>query len=63
MRAKSSKPADLLPRWRVSAIRKRAETIATIRAKDEADALARLVEEYGIADPAQQKRLFARRLD
>jgi hypothetical protein len=35
MSAKSYKPADLLPRCQVSALRKRAETIATIRAKDD----------------------------
>ena len=63
MRSKSSKPADLLPRFQVSAIRKRAETIATIRAKDEADALAVVAKVYGIDDPRLFKRLFARRLD
>ena len=58
MRAKSSKPAELLPRWRVYQIRKKAELIGTVRAKSAEEALARAAETYGI-DDERRKRLFA----
>jgi hypothetical protein len=61
MRAKSSKPTDLI-RWNVYRLRKSpAEFIATVRAADAATAIARVVEEKEITDPEKQKRLFARR--
>ena len=63
MKSKSSKPADLLPRWRVYRLRKTPELVGTVHAKDEAAAIERVVEWYGIADPEKQKRLVARRLD
>ena len=54
MKGKSSKPADLLPRWHVYQIRKKAELIGSV------EAIARAVETYGITDPWKRKRLFAR---
>ena len=60
MRSKSSKPADLLPRWRVYQIRKKAELIGSVHAKSAEEALARAVEQYEIRDPERQKRLFVR---
>ena len=62
MRAKLTKPADLLPRWRVSIIRKKAEDLGTVRAKDEPTAISKAMEIYGI-DPYEERRLFARRID
>ena len=62
MRSKSTKPTDLLPRWRVSIIRKKTEVIGTVQAKDEATAISKVMEAYDI-DPAKVLRLFARRLD
>ena len=62
MRAKSSKPKDVLPRWRVYRLRKSpAEFLGSVQAKDEAEAIARIVQDQGIIDPEKLKRLFARR--
>lgn len=60
MRFKPSKPRDLLPRWRVYQIRKRAELIGSVLAKSEPEALARAVEQYEIKDPERLKRLYVR---
>jgi hypothetical protein len=59
MRAKSSKPADLLPRWRVYQIRQKAELIGSVHAKSADEAVERAVETYDI-DEWRKKRLFAR---
>ena len=48
MRAKSSKPADLLPRWRGYRIRRKAELIGSVHAKNKADAVARKLEQHDV---------------
>jgi hypothetical protein len=57
-----SKARDLLPRWRVYRLRKSpAEFLGSVQAKDEAEAIARIVADQQITDPEKLKRLFARR--
>jgi hypothetical protein len=61
--AHSVPPADDLPRWRITRIRKSPATeLDTVEAPDAEAAIARYIEDHKITDPHEQRRLAARRV-
>jgi hypothetical protein len=57
------KKPEPLPSWRISIIRKKGERIGTVEAASADEAITVAIREFGITDPARQRRLVAQRIE
>jgi antitoxin component HigA of HigAB toxin-antitoxin module len=55
-------PQRKLQRWRITYIKAKAVELGTVEAPDAESAIKRAIEQYGITDREQQKRLAAYRV-
>jgi hypothetical protein len=54
-----AKATKALPEWRIVLIRKKAECVGRVRARDAEEAIKVAIKEYEIIDPERQRRLAA----
>ncbi len=62
-RKPTSKSTPTTRRWRITLIRKKGARLGTVEAPDAVAAIKVAIEQFGITDPQQQRRLVAQLIE
>ncbi len=62
-RKPTSKSRPATRQWRITLIRKKGARLGTVEAPDAATAIKVAIEQFGITDPQQQRRLAAQPIE